>query len=40
MLKKGKDGKLVMMYVDCTTEFPLPDQNLGLYAVDLFIFDL
>ena len=40
MLKKGKDGKLVMMYVDYTTEFLLPDQNLGLYAVDLFVFDL
>ena len=29
-----------MMYVDYTTEFPLPDQNLGLYAVDSFVFDL
>ena len=25
MLKKGKDGKLVMMYVDYITEFLLPD---------------
>ena len=25
MLKKGRDGKLVMMYVDYTTEFPLPN---------------
>ena len=40
MLKKGRDGKLVMMYVDYTTEFPLPDQNLSLYAVDLFVFHL
>ena len=40
MLKKGKEGKLVMMYVDYTTEFPLPDRNLGLYAVDSFVFDL
>ena len=40
MLKKGKDGKLVMMYVDYTTEFLLPDRNLGLYAVDSFVFDL
>ena len=40
MLKKGRDGKLVMMYVDYTTEFPLLDQNLGLYEVDSFVFDL
>ena len=40
MLKKGRDGKLVMMYVDYTTEFPLPNQNLGLYAVDSLVFDL
>jgi hypothetical protein len=40
MLKKGKDGKLVMMYVGYTTEFSLPNQNLGLYAVDLFVFNL
>jgi len=39
MLKKGKGGKLVMMCVDYTTEFPLPDQNLGLYVVDSFVFD-
>ena len=25
MLKKGRDWKLVMMYVDYTTEFPLPN---------------
>ena len=40
MLKKGRDGKLVMTYVDYTTEFLLPDRNLGLYAVDSFVFDL
>ena len=40
MLKKGKDGKLVMMYIYYTTEFPLPDRNLDLYAVDSFVFDL
>ena len=40
MLKKGKDEKLVMMYVDYTTEFPLLGRNLGLYAVDSFVFDL
>jgi hypothetical protein len=40
MLKKGKDGKLVMMYVAYTTEFSFPDRNLGLYVVDLFVFNL
>jgi hypothetical protein len=40
LLKKGKDGKIVMMYMDYTNEFPLPDRNLDLYAVDLFVFDL
>ena len=29
-----------MMYVDYTIEFLLPDQNLGLYAVNSFVFDL
>ena len=33
MLKKGKDGKIVMMYMDYINEFPLPDRNLGLYVV-------
>jgi hypothetical protein len=33
MLKKKKDGKLVMMYMDYKNEIPLPDQNLGLYVV-------
>ena len=40
MLKKKKDGKLVMMYMDYTNEIPLPDQNLGLYVVKSFVFDL
>jgi hypothetical protein len=40
MLKKGKDGKIVMMYMDYTNGFLLPDRNLGLYAVDSFVFDL
>ena len=40
ILKKNKDGKLVMMYMDYTTEIPLPDRNLGLYAVNSFVFDL
>ena len=40
MLKKGKDRKLAMMYVDYPTEFLLPNQNLGLYAVDSLVFDL
>jgi hypothetical protein len=39
-LKKSKDGNLVMMYTDYTTEFPLPDRNLGLYVVDSFVIDL
>ena len=33
MLKKKKDGKLVMMCMDYTNKIPLPNQNLGLYAV-------
>ena len=28
------------MYTDYTTKIPLPDRNLGLYAVDSFVFDL
>ena len=40
MLKKKKDGKLVMMYMDHTNEIPLPNQNLGLYAVQSFVFNL
>ena len=33
MLKKGKNGKLVMINMDYTNEIPLPEQNLGLYVV-------
>ena len=40
MLKKGKDGKIVMMYMDYINEFPLLDRNLDLYVVDLFVLDL
>ena len=40
MLKKGKDGKIVMMYMDYINEFLLSDRNLGLYVVDSFVFDL
>ena len=40
LLKKGRDGKLVMMYVDYTTEIPLPKRNLSLYVVDSLVFDL
>lgn len=40
MLKKNKEGKLVMMYMDYTNEVPLPSRNLGLYAVNSFVFDL
>ena len=29
-----------MMYMDYTDKIPLPDQNLGLYAVLSFVFDL
>jgi hypothetical protein len=40
MLKKGKDGKLVMIYLNYTNEFPLLDQNFDLYAIDSFVFNL
>jgi hypothetical protein len=40
MLKKGKNRKLVMMYMDYTNEFPLLDRTLDLYAVASFVFDL
>jgi hypothetical protein len=40
MLKKDKNGKLVMMYMDYTNEFPLLDRTLVLYAVASFFFDL
>ena len=29
-----------MMYMDYTNEIPLPDQTLGLYSVQSFVFDL
>jgi hypothetical protein len=40
MLKKNQDEKLVMMCMNYTTEIPLPDRNLDLYAMDSFVFDL
>ena len=40
MLKKKKDEKLVMMYMDYINKILLPDQNLGLYAVQSFLFNL
>jgi hypothetical protein len=40
MLKRGKNGKTMMMYKDYTNEFEMPDQNLGLYVVESFVFDL
>jgi hypothetical protein len=40
MLKKGKDGKIVMMYLNYTNEFLLPNRNLGLYVIDSFVFNL
>ena len=40
ILKKNKDGKLVMMYMDYTTKIPLLDRKLSQYAVDSFVFDL
>jgi hypothetical protein len=40
MLKKDKNKKIVMMYKDYTNEFPLPDRQLGLYAVDISVFNL
>ena len=40
MLRKNNNGQLVMMYLGYTTEIPLLDQNLSLYAVNSFVFDL
>jgi hypothetical protein len=40
MLKRGKNGKTMMMYKDYTNEFEMPDQNLGLYVVEYFVFNL
>ena len=39
-LKKNNNGQLVMMYLGYTIEIPLPDRNLGLYAMNSFIFEL
>jgi hypothetical protein len=39
MLKRVKNGK-TMMYKDYTNEFEMPDQNLGLYMMESFVFDL
>jgi hypothetical protein len=38
MLKRGKNGKTMMMYKDYTNEFEMPDQNLGLHVVSLLFF--
>jgi hypothetical protein len=40
MLKRGKNGKIVMTYKDYINEFKMPYQNLGLYVVEPFVFDL
>jgi hypothetical protein len=40
MLKRGKNGKTMIMYKDYTNEFEMPNRNLGLYVVESFIFDL
>ena len=40
MLRKNNNGQLVMMYLGNTTEIPLLDWNLGLYAVNSFVLDL
>jgi hypothetical protein len=40
VLKRGKNGKTVMMYKDYINKFEMLDQNLGLYVVGSFVFDL
>jgi hypothetical protein len=40
MLKRGKNGKTMMMYKDYINEFEMPNQNLDLYVVEPFVFDL
>ena len=40
MLKNRDDGQLVTMYLGYITKIPLPNRNLGLYAMDSFTFDL
>jgi hypothetical protein len=36
MIKRGKNGKTVMMYKDYINEFEMPDRNLSLYVVESF----
>jgi hypothetical protein len=40
VLKRGKNGKIVMMYKDYINEFEMLDRNLDLYVVGSFVFDL
>jgi hypothetical protein len=40
MLNRCKNGKTVMMYKDYINEFETSDQNLNLYVVESFVFDL
>jgi hypothetical protein len=40
MLKKEKNRNTVMMYKSYTNKYELPDQTLGLYVVENFIFEL
>jgi hypothetical protein len=40
MLKRGENGKTMMMYKDYMNDFELLDKNLGLYAVESLVFDL
>ena len=40
MLKKRKNGQLVMMYLGYTNKILLPNRDLVLYAVNSFTFDL
>ena len=34
ILKKRKNGQLIMMYLGCKNEIMLPNQDLGLYAMN------
>jgi len=40
ILKKREDGRIIIMYRGYTTEILLPNQNLCLYIVESFTFDL
>ena len=40
MLKKRKNGQLIMMYLGYTNKILLPNRDLVLYAVNSFTFDL